>query len=83
MDPINAEAGPSKKMKMGKGKGKARETEPGSEVEVAGPSVRDKLLTDLLEEQRFHNHRLLAEVAQIRGALSNGQTPQRYRTRHA
>src|SRR3984957_20573185 len=69
VDPINAEAGPSKKMKVGKGKGKARETEPGLEDEVAGPSVRDKLLTDLLEEQRLHNHRLLAEVAQICGAL--------------
>src|ERR1700720_1580516 len=69
VDLINAEAGLSKKMKMGKGKGKARETEPGSEDEVAGPSVRDKLLTDLLEEQWLHNHRLLVEVAQIRRAL--------------
>src|ERR1700720_4182786 len=69
VDPINAEAGPSKKMKVGKGKGKARETEPRSEVEVAGPSVRDKILTDLLEEQWLHNQRLLAEVAQICGAL--------------
>ena len=54
---------------MGKGKGKARETEPESEDEVAGPSVRTKILTDLLEEQRLHNQRLLAEIAQIRGAL--------------
>src|ERR1700720_3886383 len=49
VDPINAKAGPSKKMKMGKGKGKACEMEPGSEDKVAGPSVRVKLLTDLLE----------------------------------
>src|SRR6202041_3231297 len=69
VDPANAEAGPSKKMRVGKGKGKVRETEPGSEDEVAGPSVRNKILTDLLEEQRLHNQRLLAEVAQIRGAL--------------
>src|SRR3984957_6909886 len=69
MDPANAEAGPSKKMRGGKGKGKARETEPESEDEVAGSSVRTKILTDLLEEQRLHNQRLLAEIAQIHGAL--------------
>src|SRR6202040_3319639 len=69
VDPANAEAGPSKRMRVGKGKGKARETEPESEDEVAGPSVRTKILTDLLEEQRLHNQRLLAEIAQIRGAL--------------
>src|SRR3984957_17647865 len=69
VDPANAEAGPSKKMRVGKGKGKARETEPESEDEVAGPSVRTKILTDLLEEQRLHNQRLLAEIAQICGAL--------------
>src|SRR6202041_871844 len=57
VDPANAKAGPSKKMRVGKGKGKARETEPESEVEVAGPSVRTKILTDLLEEQRLHNQR--------------------------
>src|ERR1700720_1455707 len=28
VDPANAEAGPSKRMRVGKGKGKARETEP-------------------------------------------------------
>src|SRR3984957_2686041 len=69
MDPANVEAGPSKKMRVGKGKGKACETEPESEDEVAGPSGRTKILTDLLEEQRLHNQRLLAEIAQIRGAL--------------
>src|ERR1700720_3272483 len=67
VDPANAEAGPSKKMRVGKGKWKVCETEPGSEDEVAGPSVRNKILTDLLEEQRLHNQCLLVEVAQIRG----------------
>src|ERR1700720_2488589 len=69
VDPANVEAGPSKKMRVGKGKGKARETEPESEDEVAGPSVRNKILTDLLKEQRLHNNQLLGEVAPIRGAL--------------
>src|ERR1700720_1997698 len=69
VDPANAEAGPSKRMRMGKGKGKVREMEPESEDEVAGPSVRNKILTDLLEEQRLHNNRLLGEITQIRGAL--------------
>src|ERR1700720_2006484 len=69
VDPVNAEAGPSKRMRVGKGKGKARETEPKSEDEDAGPSVRDKVLTELLEEQRLHNQRLLGEIAQICGAL--------------
>ena len=40
-----------------------------SEDKVAGPSVRNKILTDLLEEQRLHNNQLLGEIAQIRGAL--------------
>src|SRR3984957_19430119 len=69
VDLANAEAGPSKKMRVGKGKGKAREMEPESEDEDAGPSVRNKILTDLLEEQQLHNQQLLAEIAQIRGAL--------------
>src|ERR1700720_2582559 len=69
VDPVNAEAGPSKKMRVGKGKGKARKTEPKSEDKDAGPSVRDKVLIELLEEQRLHNQRLLGEIAQIRGAL--------------
>src|ERR1700722_3995582 len=69
VDPANAEAGPSKKMRVGKGKGKAHETEPESEEKVVGPSVRTKILTDLLEEQRLHNQRLLAEIAQIHRAL--------------
>src|ERR1700722_7573872 len=69
VDPANAEVGPSKRMRVGKGKGKARETELESEDEVVGPSVRTKILTDLLEEQRLHNQRLLAEIAQIHRAL--------------
>src|ERR1700722_19975830 len=69
LDPANAEAGPSKRMRVGKGKGKARETEPRSEDEDAGLSVRDKVLTNLLEEQRLHNQTLLGEITQIRGAL--------------
>src|ERR1700723_1081659 len=69
VDPVNAEVGPSKRMRVGKGKGKARETELKSEDEDAGPSVRDKVLTELLEEQRLHNQKLLGEIAQIRGAL--------------
>src|ERR1700720_4590107 len=69
VDPANAEACPSKRMRVGKGKGKARETEPESEDEDPGPSVRDKVLTNLLEEQWLHNQKLLGEIAQIRGAL--------------
>src|ERR1700723_2134212 len=65
-DPANAEVGLSKKMRVGKGKGKAREMEPES---VVGPSVRNKILTDLLEEQWLHNQWLLVEITQIRGAL--------------
>src|ERR1700719_78222 len=68
VDPAHAEAGPSKRMRMGKGKGKARETEPKSEDEDAGPSVRDKALIELLEEQRLHNQSLLGEIAESRGA---------------
>src|ERR1700720_4655874 len=69
VDPVNVEAGPSKRMRVGKGKGKAREAEPKSEDEDAGPSVRDKVLIKLLKEQRLHKQRLLREIAQIRGAL--------------
>src|ERR1700722_9060126 len=69
VDPVNTEAGPSKRMRVGKGKGKAREMEPKSEDEDAGPSVRDKVLTELLEEQQLHNQRLLGEIVQIHGAL--------------
>src|ERR1700720_2938819 len=54
VDPANAEVGPSKKMRVVKGKGKAWEMEPETEVKVVGPSVRDKILADLLEEQRIH-----------------------------
>src|ERR1700720_1271905 len=68
VDPANAEAGPSKKMRGGKGKGKGGE---GARTggKVRGPSVRAQNLTGPLEEQRLHNQRLLAEIAQIRGAL--------------
>src|SRR6202040_3568142 len=69
VDPVNVEAGPSKRMRVGKGKGKARETEPKWEDEDAGLSVRDKVLIELLEQQQLHNQRLLGEIAQIRGAL--------------
>ena len=69
VDPANAEAGLSKKMRGGEEKGKVRETEPESEDKVTGPSGRNKILTDLLEEQRLHNNRLLGEIAQICGAL--------------
>src|SRR6202040_538673 len=69
VDPANAEAGPSKKMRVGKGKGNACETELESEDEDVGPSVRDKVLTELLEEQQLQNQRLLREITQIRGAL--------------
>src|ERR1700723_2910746 len=65
VDPANAEADPSKRMRVGKGKGKVRETEPRSEDEDVGPSVRDKVLTELLKEQRLHNQKLLGEIAQI------------------
>src|ERR1700723_3544654 len=51
VDPANAEAGPSKRMRVGKGKGKACKMEPKSEDKDAGPSVRDKALIELLEEQ--------------------------------
>src|SRR3984957_984900 len=50
VNPANAEAGLSKKMRVGKGKGKACKTEPESEDEVAGLSVRNKVLPDLLKE---------------------------------
>ena len=63
------EVGPSKKMRVGKGKWKVHETELESEDEDAGLSVRNKILTDLLKEKWLHNQRLLAEIAQIRGAL--------------
>src|ERR1700720_1945691 len=43
--------------------------EPESEDKVADPSVRNKILTDLLEEQPLHNTRLLGEITQIHGAL--------------
>src|ERR1700723_658380 len=69
VDPVNTEAGPSKRMRVGKGKGKARETEPKSEDEDAARWAGAKVLTELLEEQRLHNQRLLREIAQIRGAL--------------
>src|ERR1700720_4548787 len=70
VDPDNAEVGPSKKLKVTKGKEEAREMELETEDEVvASPSVREKILADLLEEQWLHNTKLLREIAQIRGAL--------------
>ena len=55
MDPINAEAGPSKKMRiLEKGKAKESELETESE-EHAGPSATNKILADILEEQWLHN----------------------------
>src|ERR1700720_1803065 len=69
VDPAIAEAGPLKKMRVVKGKGKAWETELDMEDKIAGLSVRDKILTDLLEELQLHNTKLLGEIAQIRGAL--------------
>ena len=44
VDPANAEAGPSKKMRVVKGKGKARERELETEDEVTGPSLALSLL---------------------------------------
>ena len=55
---MDVEAGPSKKAKMLE-KGKAKESEPEEEdEECAGPSATDKLLADILEEQRLHNESL-------------------------
>ena len=51
-------------------KGKAKESESEDEEEErAGVSVTDKILADILEEQRLHNERVLAKISQIRGAL--------------
>ena len=69
VDPINAEVGPLKKMRILE-KGKAKESEPEDEEEErTGPSATDQILADILEEQRLHNERILAEISQIRGAL--------------
>src|ERR1700720_2221879 len=70
VDPANAEAGPSKKLKVAQGKGKARETELEMEEEVVvGLSTRERILANILEEQRLHNAKLLGEISQIRGSL--------------
>ena len=51
-------------------KGKAKELEPEEEDEErAAPSANNKLLAEILEEQRLHNERVLAEISQIHGAL--------------
>src|SRR3984957_9118992 len=51
-------------------KGKAKESEPEDEEEErAGPSAMDQILAAILEEQRLHNERILAEISQIREAL--------------
>ena len=51
-------------------KGKAKESEPEDEEEEhTGPSATEQLLTEILEEQRLHNKKILAEISQIRGAL--------------
>ena len=66
---VDAEAGPSKKARTLE-KGKVKESEPEEEgEECTAPSATDKLLADILEEQRLHNERVLAEISQIRGAL--------------
>src|ERR1700722_15380577 len=66
----NTEAGPLKRLKVAKGKEKVWETEPESEEEVvAGPSAMEKILADILEEQRLHNGKVLGEITQIHGAL--------------
>ena len=62
--------GSVKKVRVAKGKEKAWEMEPETEDKVvAGPSVREKILADLLEEQWLHNTKLLGEISQIRRAL--------------
>src|ERR1700720_2926250 len=51
-------------------KGKAKESEPEDEEEEhAGLSATEQLLAEILEEQRLHNEKVLAEISQIRGAL--------------
>jgi len=66
---VDTEAGPSKKVRTLE-KGKAKESEPEDEEEEhTGPSATEQLLTEILEEQRLHNKKILAEISQIRGAL--------------
>ena len=66
---MDTEAGPSKKVRTLE-KGKAKESEPEDEEEEhTGPSATEQLLTEILEEQRLHNKKILAEISQIRGAL--------------
>ena len=51
-------------------KGKVKESEPEDEEEErTGLSATDQILADILEEQRLHNERILAEISQIRRAL--------------
>src|ERR1700720_2483189 len=66
---VDMEAGPLKKARTLE-KGKVKESEPEDEEEEhAGPSAMDQILADILEEQRLHNERILAEISQIRRAL--------------
>src|ERR1700722_511477 len=66
---VDVEAGPSKKARtLEKGKAKELELED-EEEERAGPSATDQILADILEEQRLHNKRILAEISQICGML--------------
>src|ERR1700723_1395062 len=66
---VDTEAGPSKKVRTLE-KGKAKESEPEDEEEErVGLSATDKILADILEEQRLHNERVLVEISQIRRVL--------------
>src|ERR1700720_3842233 len=66
---VDMEAGPSKKARTLE-KAKAKESEPEDEEEErAGLSATDQILADILEEQRLHKKRILAEISQIRGVL--------------
>src|SRR6202040_2664301 len=66
---VDTEAGPSKKARTLE-KAKAKESEPEDEEEErAGPSATEHILAEILEEQRLHNKKILAEISQIRGAL--------------
>src|ERR1700720_2932531 len=56
VDPVNAEVGPSKRLRVMKGKGKVTAMEPMMEEEgCAGPSAMEKLLAEILEEPWHHN----------------------------
>src|ERR1700720_4166903 len=66
---VDTEAGLSKKVRTLE-KGQVKESEPEDEEEErAGPSATEQILADILEEQRLHNEKILAEISQIRGGL--------------